>query len=171
MRLRAGELRRESHHDACGIRGWLASLTLLVALAACGGPPPPPPPTVVSLTLTAAPDANPSPTGQGAPVVLRVYQLASTSGFTGAEFFLLFNQDQATLGPDLVHRDEMILAPGQTKTLTLTPTDPVKAIGVFAAYRDFQHATWRGTADVPPHQTTRITVRAAGDGITVKPQS
>jgi type VI secretion system protein VasD len=110
---------------------------------------------------------SPSPTGQGSPVVLRIYQLGSTSAFTGAEFFPLFNQDQATLGADLVRRDEMILAPGQTKTLTLTPADPVKAIGVFAAYRDFSHATWRGTADVPPHQTTRITVRAAGNGITV----
>jgi type VI secretion system protein VasD len=144
-------------------------LALLAALAGCGAPPPPPP-TVVSVTLTAAPDANPAPDGQGAPVVLRVYQLASASAFTGAEFFPLFNQDQTTLGPDLIRRDEMILTPGQTRTLTLTPTDPVKAIGVFAAYRDFQHATWRGTAEVPPHQTTRIMVRAAGDGITVKPE-
>ena len=47
----------------------------------------------------------------------------------------------------------------------------MRGIGqVFAAYRDFQHATWRGSADVPPHQTTKVTVQAAGDGITVKPQ-
>ena len=101
---------------------------------------------------------------------MRIYQLGSASAFSGAEFFPLFNQDQATLGPDLVKHDELTLVPGQTRTLTLTPADPVKAIGVFAAYRDFQHAAWRGSADVPPHQTTKLTVRAAGDGIAVKPQ-
>jgi type VI secretion system protein VasD len=146
------------------------TLGVLVAVAACSAPPKPPPPTVVELTLTATPDANPSPSGQGAPLVVRVYQLGSTSAFTGAEFFPLFNQDQATLGADLVKRDELTLVPGQSRTLTLTPTEPVKAIGVFAAYRDFQHATWRGSADVPPHQTTKVTVQASGDGISVKPQ-
>jgi type VI secretion system protein VasD len=143
-------------------------LGVLTAVAACSAPPPPP--TVVQLTLTATPDVNPSPSGQGAPLVVRVYQLGSTSAFTGAEFFPLFNQDQATLGTDLVKRDELTLVPGQTRTLTLTPTEQVKSIGVFAAYRDFQHATWRGSADVPPHQTTKVTVQAAGDGISVKPQ-
>lgn len=143
-------------------------LGALTAIAACSAPPPPP--TVVQLALTATSDANPSPSGQGAPLVVRIYQLASASAFTGAEFFPLFNQDQATLGPDLIKRDELTLVPGQTKALTLTPTDQVKAIGVFAAYRDFQHATWRGHADVPQHQTTKLTVRAAADGIAVKPQ-
>ncbi len=143
-------------------------LGVLTAIAACSAPPPPP--TVVQLTLTATPDVNPSPTGQGAPLVVRIYQLGSASAFTGAEFFPLFNQDQATLGPDLIKRDELTLVPGQTKALTLTPTEQVKAIGVFAAYRDFQHATWRGNADVPPHQTTKVTVRAAADGIAVKAQ-
>ena len=128
-------------------------LGVLTAIAACSAPPKPPPPTVVELTLTATPDVNPTPSGQGAPIqgaplVVRVYQLGSTSAFTGAEFFPLFNQDQATLGTDLVKRDELTLVPGQTKTLTLTPTEPVKAVGVFAAYRDFQHATWRA-APIP----------------------
>ena len=142
----------------------------VLVLAACASPPPPPPPTVVALTLDATKDANPTPSGEGAPVVLRIYQLGSTSSFSGAEFFPLFNQDQATLGPDLIKRDELTLVPGQTRTLTLTPTEQVKAIGVFAAYRDFQHATWRGSADVPPHQTTKLAVQAAADGISVKPQ-
>jgi type VI secretion system protein VasD len=143
-------------------------LGVLTAVAACSAPPPPP--TVVQLTLTATPDVNPSPSGQGAPLVVRVYQLGSTSAFTGAEFFPLFNQDQATLGTDLVKRDELTLVPGQSRTLTLTPTEPVKAIGVFAAYRDFQHATWRDSADVPPHQTTKVTATAAGDGVSVRSQ-
>jgi len=96
-----------------------------------------------------------------------VYQLASASSFNAAEFFQLFNQDQATLGADLIKRDTYILAPGQTKTATVMPTDPVKVLGVFAAYQNFQTVTWRGTADIPAHQTTNVAVAVGQVGITV----
>jgi type VI secretion system protein VasD len=146
------------------------AVAMALGLAGCGGPPPPPPPTVVQVVLTAAADANPTAAGQGAPVLLRIYQLASAVGFDGAEFFPLFNQDQATLGPDLINRDTLILPPGQSRTLTLTPPDTVKVVGVFAAYRDILHAIWRGTAAVVPHRTTRVTVLAGANGITVSAQ-
>lgn len=141
---------------------------LLAVLAGCAAPPPPPP-TVVALTLSAAANANPDPAGQGAPVVIRVYQLASTAAFGNAEFFDLFNQDAATLKSDLVKRDDIVLAPGQTKTTTLMPTDQVKAIGIFAGYRDYAHAVWRGSVEVPAHKTTKATVTAGPAGIALSP--
>ena len=144
-------------------------LALATLLAACSSAPPPPPPTQVVLALAATPDVNPAPNGQGAPVVLRVYQLASTTAFKGAEFFDLFNQDQATLKTDLVKRDDVTLAPGQSKTLTLSPTDPTKAVGVFAAYRDYTKAVWRVSADIPAHKTTKLTVQAGSAGLTLGP--
>ncbi len=147
--------------------GAMMALAFGAALAGCSPPPPPPPPTVINMTLSAGPGANPSTTGQGAPVALRVYQLASTSAFSGAEFFQIFNQDQATLGADLLKRDDLIVAPGTSKTLSLMPLDPVKAIGVFAAYRDYTTATWRATTPVEPHKTTLVTVTAGPAGITL----
>lgn len=144
-----------------------ATLILLAALAGCPAPPPPPP-TVVNLSVTAGPDINPNTTGQGAPVAVRVYQLGSTSGFGNADFFPLYNQDAATLGADLIKRDDFFLAPGQSKTATLSPNDQVKALGVFAGWRDFEHATWRATAPIPAHQTTNVTVTVGHDGVTVK---
>ena len=138
---------------------------LLAAVAGCA--PAPPPPTVVNLTLSASLDVNPSQSGQAAPVQIVVYQLASASGFNGAEFFQLFNKDAATLGADMLKRDQFILAPGETKTATLMPTDAVKTLGVFAAYQGYQAVKWRGTVDIPPHQTTSVTVTAAKSGLTV----
>jgi type VI secretion system protein VasD len=141
----------------------------VTCLAGCAAPPPPPPPpTVVNLTLSATPRVNPGPDGRGAPVTVRLYQLASSSGFGNAEFFPLLNTDAATLGNDLVKRDDVILAPSQTVTKTLTPRDDVKSIGLFAAYRDFQQASWRAVTDIPPHQTTMITVTADAGGIVLK---
>jgi type VI secretion system protein VasD len=147
-----------------------AALSLLVGIVSCSSPPPPPP-TVVNLTVSASPTVNPTASGQAAPIVVRVYQLGSTTGFEQAEFFQLFNQDQAFLKTDMVKRDDFLLTPGQTKTATLAPTDQVKALGVLAAYRDFQHTTWRATVPVPPHQTTNVTVSAGTDAVVVKAEA
>jgi type VI secretion system protein VasD len=149
---------------------WLpgtAALALLAALAGCS-PPPPPPPTVVSLTLTATNDVNPSASGQAAPVAVRIYQLDSTNAFDNAEFFPLFNDDKTALKTTLVERDDYILAPGTTKTVTLKPKDQVTGLGIFAAYQNFQQAKWRTDVPVPAHKTTTVTLTFAKDGITAK---
>jgi type VI secretion system protein VasD len=151
-----------------GISGaGLLAVSVLAVLAGCAAPPPPPPPTVVQLTLTASADDNANAAGQGAPVQVRVYQLASASAFGNAEFFQLFGQDQTTLGADLVKRDDFTLAPGQSTTATLTPTDQAKVLGVFVAYQNFQALTWRATAEIPPHTTTKVTVAAGHAGVAV----
>ena len=147
--------------------GRVTALCFVIALTSCAAPPPPPPPTVVKISLAAASDANPGPDGQGAPVTLRVYQLASSAGFGNAEFFPLYNADAATLGADLLKRDDVVLAPGQTRDLTLMPRDDVKFLGVFAGLRDYQGAQWRGAVDVAPHQTTLVTVTASRNGVSL----
>jgi type VI secretion system protein VasD len=154
-----------THRRLTAAAGPLAGV--LLALAACSPPkpPPPPPPTLANVQLTAAGDSNPTVDGEGAPVAVRVYQLASKSRFEGAEFYSLFNGDAAALGTDAIAKDELILVPGKTQSLKLMPTDAVHAIGVFAAFRDFSHATWRAGCDLPAHQTTMITVTAGRDGI------
>lgn len=142
---------------------------VLFLFTGCAAPPPPPPapppPTVVEIQISADKTVNATPEGQGAPVTIRVYQLASTSTFEAAEFYRLYSADAATLGADLIKRDEVLLIPGSAKSLTLTPPDPVHAVGVFAAYRDFQRAVWRAATDIPAHRTTTITVSADGAGI------
>ena len=146
------------------------AVSVLSGLAGCAPPPPPPPPpppTLVNVSITTASDANPNGAGQGAPVIVRVYQLASSSAFEKAEFFRLLNQDGVTLGADLLKKDEFLVPPGSSKTLKLESAASVKAIGVFAAYRSFGAVTWRGVADVPEHKTTEIAVNADASGIAV----
>ena len=152
----------------------LAAAPLAFVLQACGGPPPPPPapplpPSVAKLTITASADANATADGQGAPTVVRVYQLASTAGFERAEFFRLLNADAATLGQDLVKRDEYLLAPAASKQETLAIPDRVQALGVFAAFREFQSRAWRVTVPLPANKTTVATVSVSADGLVLKP--
>jgi len=147
---------------------WRVSLLVLAlfgALAGCG--PAPPPPTVVNLTMAADANDNPTPTGQGAPLVISVYQLSSDAAFSTAEFFQLFSADQATLKSDLVKKDQYILAPGGSKSATFNPVATVTAIGIFAAYQNFNGVTWRAVVEVAPNKTTNIKLQAGAKGIVV----
>ncbi len=138
-------------------------------LAGCGGPPPAAvPPTLVSATASAAADANAGPDGAGAPVAIRIYQLAGPAAFEGAQFFALFNGDADALKGDLVKRDDLLLPPGQSRTLALAPEDRVHAIGVLAAFRDYEHVTWRAVVAVPAHQSSLLTIEAGRAGVTAR---
>jgi len=125
-----------------------------VLLAACAKEPPPP--GVIDLSIRAAPDINPDGDGRPAPALVRVYQLASPVKFENADFFLLFEKEKETLGPDLVGREEIPVMPGETKTLNQPLKPNVTHLGVVAAFRDIDRATWRAVVEVPPHGTTKL---------------
>ena len=118
--------------------------------------PPPPPPTVINLQIDPAANLNADSKGNGAPVMLRVYELREQSNFKSADFFALFNNEKATLGADLVRKQEILLQPGESKTLSLAPDDAVQTIGMFAAFRALDTAQWRAVADVKAHQIQTI---------------
>jgi type VI secretion system protein VasD len=147
---------------------FLAGFACMALLFGCASPPPPPPPTVVNVTLVTTADTNPTVDNVGAPIAIRVYQLASPTNFNGAEFFALYNGDAALLKSDLIRREDSLLAPGATKSQTINPTDQVKSIGVLAAYREPSKVVWRVAADVEANKTTNITVTAGHNGLVIK---
>ncbi|KIQ31222.1 type VI secretion protein [Variovorax paradoxus] len=126
-----------------------------LALAGCASKPVV---TPVSLTLVAGADANPDARGRASPLTVRVYALKSPGPFEGADFFSLFEKDQATLGAELVQREEMLLRPGESKKLDLTLPADAKAIAVMAAFRDLDRARWREVRPVTPGQAQVLTV-------------
>ena len=114
--------------------------------------------TPVSITLAAGADANPDARGRASPLTVRVYVLKSPGPFEGADFFSLFEKDQATLGAELVQREEMLLRPGESRKLDLTLPADAKAIGVMAAFRDLDRARWREVRAVEPGKPQTLTV-------------
>src|SRR5580698_260119 len=148
-------------------RRWVGLLVLGLFGGLAGCAPAPPPPTVVNLALAADANDNPTAGGQGAPLVVSVYQLSSDAAFSTAEFFQLFSADAATLKTDMVKKDQYILAPGGSKSATLSPNSTVTSIGIFAAYQNFQGVAWRAVVDVAPNKTTTINVQAGAKGIVV----
>jgi type VI secretion system protein VasD len=99
--------------------------------------------TTVAVTLTAGADANPDARGRASPLTVRVYAMKSPGLFEGADFFSLFEKDQATLGAELVQREEVLLRPGESRKLDFNLPADAKSIGVMAAYRDLDRARWR----------------------------
>ena len=90
------------------------------ALMACSTPPPKPQPVNLKLNITASADVNPDAQNRPSPVVIRIYQLKDDAAFKGADFFALYDKEEATLAAALVSRVEFELAPGEKKTVTLT---------------------------------------------------
>jgi type VI secretion system protein VasD len=138
------------------LRLLLMGLALAPLLAACGSKPPPP--TIVQLTVKASPTINPNAENRPSPVVLRAYQLAATDAFEKADFFQLYEKDAATLGADLADRQEITLAPGDTKTVTIEFKPQARFLGIIAAFRSIDRARWRVDAPVPASKTTSLTV-------------
>ena len=114
--------------------------------------------TTASVNLVAGADANPDARGRASPLTVRVYALKSPGPFEGADFFSLFEKDQATLGAELVQREEMLLRPGETKKLDLTLPADAKSIAVMAAFRDLDRARWREVVPVTTGKPQTLTV-------------
>jgi len=133
--------------------------TLLVVaalLAGCAGKPTPAPPKplvvparTLEIDLQAEAGLNFDARDRSAPLVVRVYELRAPVNFQAADFFTLFERDQSALGNDIVSREELQLRPGESRRLTRELKPESRVVGVFAAYRDLERATWRAMLTLP----------------------
>jgi type VI secretion system protein VasD len=151
----------------------VSAFAAVLAASGCAKAPPPvatPPLTIAAapetktkaaMTLAASADTNPDSTGRPSPVVLRVYQLKTDAAFKGAEFFALFDDDQKVLGPELISRDEFVLAPSERRTIDVAVSQDTRFVGAVAAFRDIRNAAWRGLVPAAPRSGLSVTVERA----------
>ena len=139
----------------------LLLLGLLLA-AGCGSSPP-----LLRGAINVEPNVNPDRAGRPSPIVVRVYELKSVAAFNGADFFALFDNEQATLSGELVGREEFQLQPGETRQYQRQLQPDTKFIGVVGAFRDLEQARWRQTAPVPKKSKPSITIGVQARAVTV----
>jgi type VI secretion system protein VasD len=149
--------------DSCGSR-WralfaLTGLTVVLTLEGCSSPPKPAV-TTVNGSIQGSAQLNPNVNQRPAPLQLRVYELKTAAAFGNADFMALYQNDQATLGADLVAREEMMLQPGESKPIRKSVGPDTKFIGVVGAYRNLEKATWRVVVPVQTGKAQTLTIRA-----------
>ena len=137
------------------------SLACVLALA-CHPKPPKPIPMfapVTRLSLAVSADVNPDSQGRPSPIVVRIYQLKDDAAFQGADYFALFDKEQATLAGALVSRQEYELRPGEQRMLDYAVAPETLFLGVAAAYRDIRNAQWHALTSAPdtkPNKVARV---------------
>ena len=135
------------------------ALPLALLMAGCGAPKPPPP-TEVTGVLQASANVNPSVSKRPSPLLVRIYELKAVTAFNNADFVSLYQRDQAELGTEMVGREEVILNPGDSRPINKMASPETRFVGVFAAYRDLDHAKWRSVLAIQPGQKQRIVISA-----------
>ena len=138
----------------------------LLALASCSSPPPPP---VLTLTINGSAEQNPDAAGRASPVAVRVYQLSGTAKFSQADVFALKDNEAKTLGAEeAAGSQEFLIAPGDTKKVTIDLKPMVSSIGVAVMYRDIDQAKWRATAAANASGPTTLTATVGKLAVTPK---
>ena len=135
----------------------VALLAVVIGGAGCASKPPKP--EKAWLTVAAQPDVNPDASGRPSPIVLRVYQLKDDAAFRDADFFAIFDKEQATLAASLVGRQEFELGPGEQHRLDYALSGDTKFIAAVAAFRDIRNAEWRVLAGAPKKGVKNVVKR------------
>lgn len=146
----------------------LATALLCVgALSGCGPSPKPPP--VLNLAIVGAASQNPDGTGAAQPVALRVYQLSATAKFEAADVFALKDREAATLGTESAGSQEILVAPGEKKTVKIDLKPMVSSIGVAAMFQNIDAAAWRATQPAAANGPTDLVAKIDTLAVTLTP--
>lgn len=149
-------------------RLWPGLLALVaLAIASCASQPSPPAPTRLIANFEAAADLNPDHNGRPSPLLVRIHELKAPGVFNSADFFSLYKEAGTVLAADRLRSEEMIIKPGERHHLEWTLEPDTRHIGLLAAYRDLDHAIWRALIDIPPHQTTTVTIELGRTAVAV----
>jgi len=131
----------------------LLAVLAVASLCACSSGPKPVAPVPLSITVQATAKINPDNYARPSPAKVVFYELKSSTVFETADFFSLAQKDQASLGADLLGKEEFFLRPGESKTLTRKGYPETGALGVLVEFRDIDKSIWRATATVPAAET------------------
>ncbi|MGN8274428.1 type VI secretion system lipoprotein TssJ [Pseudomonas sp. SMN5] len=164
------------------IHRFLLAVATALLLTACAKDAAPPQPeeaeadtAAVELHFHAIAGLNPGATGQPAPVRVRIFELKNAATFGRSDYFALAERAQATLGPDLIDQDEVLIQPGQQLSLQRDLDPSTRHIGILVGYRELDQSLWRTVLNVPARQYTEyqisLDVRAVRSDVVGAPSS
>jgi len=133
----------------------LLAVAIAGLLGACAGAPKR---ENLGLQISAAADVNPDMQGRPSPIILHVMELNSTEQFNRLDYMGLTQPSGAALGAEMLGKSQVVLQPGESKTLPLELNPMTTAIGLVAGYRDIDNAAWRKTVPITQGKTKGISI-------------
>ena len=124
-------------------------------------------PTRISSQVLASFEVNPDANNRPSPLVIRIYELKSITAFNDADFFKLYDEEEATLGGDLLSREEFELSPGQGREVTRKAHDKARYFAVVAAFRNIDQARWRASSALELNSNNTLIVRINKHSVTI----
>ena len=103
----------------------------------------------LQLLVQAQRSLNTDARNASASLALRVYVLRDATGFEAASFDSLYDNDEATLGSNVLSREILHLRPGEARELALELSGDARAVAVFGAFREIDQSRWRAVLPLP----------------------
>lgn len=114
-------------------------------------------PVPLEITLYAADNVNPAENKRPSPVLVSLFEMSGTSAFQSADFFALQQSDASVLGDELVHSEQQMMLPGETKLIRRTAASQSRYLAVVVGFRDLEGSVWRAVAPLPePYLAGRV---------------
>lgn len=126
--------------------------------------------TQIEIDLIVSAQANPDHRKRPSPVVLRLYELKGRAQFDALDFVTLTERDKETLGADLVSREEIVLRPGETRTITKKVSPDAAFLGVTAGFRNIERAQWRAVTALQGQSETEFQIKVDALTVTIAPK-
>ena len=142
----------------------LLAAPAVMLVEGCGGPPAP---AVVDLTIRANADINPNPAGTPVSVAVRLFSLTGRGRFSSADVYSLMQREAAVLGAESMGSEEVVVRPGETRKVNLTPKPGTRFLGVAVLFRAIDSAQWRAVAPIAESGLTRLTLTLSGNQATL----
>lgn len=133
----------------------LLAVAVASLLSACAGAPKR---EDLGLQISATADVNPDMQGRPSPIILHVMELNSTEQFNRLDYMALTQPSGAAMGGELLAKNQVVLQPGESKTLPLELNPMTSAIGLVAGYRDIDNAVWRKTVPIQQGKTKGLSI-------------
>jgi type VI secretion system protein VasD len=105
---------------------------------------------IVSLSIVASPQINPTIDGEPRPVQLRIYQLKDDVRLQAATFEQIWKEDATVLGPDIVKRDDVFVYPNTRTDVKFDRDASASHIAFAALFRNPKGRSWYTSFELPP---------------------
>lgn len=139
-----------------------------LVLAGCSSLLPPPKQTIIGVRILSDNTINPSPAGQPAPVVVRLYALKSNVPFLQSDFATMFTGDEGHLGSSLAFRKEVLVPPDANIPIKAEVTPEAEYVAAMACFRESDQAQWRVIEPLEPSKVNDLQLAIAGTALNFK---